>query len=99
MGRKRVMYPILVNKVEKKGRTKNELNKVIEWLTDIDEKKLKFLIESGVTYKEFMDRAKIHPNAHLITGMVSGYRVEDMGDAFIEKRELMRSQETQPSRY
>lgn len=72
------VYPHYVTKVEKKGRTVAELHQVIEWLTGFDEKKLKSLIEEKVTFKTFFERATLHPNAHLITGMICGYRIEDL---------------------
>ncbi len=76
------VYPALVNKVERKGRTKEELNQVIEWFTGFDEAKLQELIDEKVDYKTFFERAKIHPNAHLITGVICGYRVEEIGIEF-----------------
>ena len=72
------VYPHYVTKVEKKGRTVAELHQVIEWLTGFDEKKLKDLIEEQVTFKTFFERATLHPNAHLITGLICGYRIEDL---------------------
>ena len=72
------VYPHYVTKVEKKGRTVAELHQVIEWLTGFDEKKLKALIEEQVTFKTFFERATLHPNAHLITGLICGYRIEDL---------------------
>jgi len=72
------VYPHYVTKVEKKGRTVAELHQVIEWLTGFDEKKLKALIEEKVTFKTFFERATLHPNAHLITGLICGYRIEDL---------------------
>lgn len=72
------VYPHYVNKVEKKGRTKEELHQVIEWLTSYDEKKLNELIEEKVTFENFFQNAKLNPNAHLITGVICGYRIEDI---------------------
>ena len=72
------VYPHYVEKVEKKGRTKEELHQVIEWLTGFDNKKLQELIKEKVTFETFFERAKLNPNAHLITGMICGYRVEDI---------------------
>ncbi len=72
------VYPHYVTKVEKKGRTVAELHQVIEWLTGFDEKKLKDLIKEQVTFKTFFERATLHPNAHLITGLICGYRIEDL---------------------
>ena len=72
------VYPHYVNKVEKKGRTKEELHQVLEWLTGYDEKKLEQLIEEKATFKTFFQHATLHPNAHLITGVICGYRVEEI---------------------
>ena len=72
------VYPYYVKKVESKGRTVQELHKVIEWLTGFDEYKLKELIDEKVTYATFFERATINPNAHLITGVICGYRVEEI---------------------
>jgi hypothetical protein len=72
------VYPHYVTKVEKKGRTIEELHQVIEWLTGYDEKKLKKLIEEKVTFEKFFQHAKLNPNAQLITGVICGYRVEEI---------------------
>ena len=72
------VYPHYVTKVEKKGRTKEELHEVIEWLTGFDDKKLQQLIEEKVTFETFFKKAKLNPNAHLITGLICGYRVEEI---------------------
>jgi hypothetical protein len=72
------VYPLYLAKVEKKGRTKEELHQVIDWLTGYDEKKLQELIQEKVTFKNFFQHASIHPNAHLITGVICGYRVEEI---------------------
>ncbi|MFT5892107.1 MAG: hypothetical protein ACI9Y7_002216 [Dokdonia sp.] len=72
------VYPHYVTKVEKKGRTKEELHQVIEWLTGFDEKKLKELIEDKVTFEVFFQNATLHPNTTLITGVICGYRVENI---------------------
>ena len=72
------VYPHYVTKVEKKGRTKEELNQVIEWLTGYDEKKLQELIEEKATFEKFFQDATLNPNAHLITGVICGYRVEEI---------------------
>jgi hypothetical protein len=72
------VYPHYVTKVEKKGRTKAELHQVIKWLTGFDEKKLKNLIDEKVTFETFFKRAKLNPNAHLITGVICGYRIEEI---------------------
>lgn len=72
------VYPHYVNKIEKKGRTKAELHKVIEWLTGYDEEKLNQLIEEKVTFKTFFEKADLNPNAQLIKGVICGYRIEDI---------------------
>lgn len=72
------VYPLYVTKVEKKGRTKEELHQVIEWLTGFNNKKMQELIKEKVSFETFFQRAKLHPNAHLITGMICGYRIEDI---------------------
>lgn len=72
------VYPLYLAKVKKKGRTKKELHLVIEWLTGFDEKKLKGLIDKNVTFKIFFQKATVNPNARLITGVICGYRVEEI---------------------
>ncbi len=72
------VYPHYVAKVESKGRTEKELRQVIEWLTGFDEKKLKSLIDEKVTFETFFKRAKLNPNARLITGTICGYRIEEI---------------------
>ena len=72
------VYPLYLAKVEKKGRTKEELHQVIEWLTGYDDQKLKELMEGQATFETFFQQATIHPNAHLITGLICGYRVEEI---------------------
>ncbi len=73
-----IVYPLYLAKVEKKGRTKEELNQVIEWLTGFNNKKLQELINEKVTFEVFFQRAKLNPNAKLITGLICGYRVEEI---------------------
>lgn len=72
------VYPHYVTKVETKGRTIAELHQVIEWLTGFDSKKLQELIDEKVTFKTFFERATLNPNAHLITGTICGYKIEDI---------------------
>ena len=72
------VYPHYITKVESKGRTKKELHQVIEWLTGFDDKKLKKLIDEKVTFETFFKKAKLNPNAHLITGTICGYRIEEI---------------------
>jgi len=72
------VYPMYVSKVEKKGRTKEELHQVIEWLTGFNYKKQQELIKEKVTFETFFQRATLNPNAPLITGMICGYRIEEI---------------------
>lgn len=72
------VYPHYVTKVESKGRTKEELHQVIEWLTGFDDKKVQELINEKVNFETFFKRAKLNPNAHLITGVICGYRIEEI---------------------
>ena len=72
------VYPHYVTKVEKKGRTEQELKEVIQWLTGFDAAKLQELIDQKVTFKSFFEQATLHPNAELITGMICGYRIEEI---------------------
>ncbi|WP_069130932.1 DUF2200 domain-containing protein [Rhodohalobacter halophilus] len=72
------VYPHYVTKVEKKGRTKEELHQVIEWLTGFDDNKIQELIHREVTFKDFFNEAILNPNAHLITGVICGYRIEEI---------------------
>lgn len=72
------VYPHYVNKVEKKGRTKAELHQVIEWLTSFNEKDLERLILEKATFAQFFKQAKLHPNAAMITGVICGYRIEEI---------------------
>ena len=72
------VYPHYITKVERKGRTKEELNQVIEWLTGFDNEKLQKLIEDKATFETFFKHAKLNPNANLITGVICGYRIEEI---------------------
>lgn len=72
------VYPHYVTKVEKKNRTKEELHQVITWLTGFDEATIQKLIDEKVTFETFFQKATINPNAHLITGMICGYRIEEI---------------------
>lgn len=72
------VYPHYVTKVEKKGRTVEELHQVIEWLTGFTSNDLEKFIEEKITFKEFFDRATLNPNAELIKGVICGYRIEDI---------------------
>ena len=79
------VYPLYLKKVEKKGRTKEELNQVIEWLTNFDTKKLEAFIEENATFETFFQHASLNPNAHLITGVICGYRVEEIEDPLTQQ--------------
>lgn len=79
------VYPHYISKVEKKGRTKKELHDVIEWLTGFNEKDLNTLIAEKVTFSEFFERATLNPNAHLIKGVICGYRIEDITTPLTQK--------------
>ncbi|MCB9309674.1 MAG: DUF2200 domain-containing protein [Lewinellaceae bacterium] len=72
------VYPHYITKVQSKGRTIEELHQVIEWLTGFDAKKLQELIDEKVTFESFFQMAKLHPNAHLITGKICGYDIEQI---------------------
>ena len=72
------VYPHYLAKVEKKGRTAEELYQVIEWLTAKKKKRVAQLIEEKVTFEVFFQQATLHPNAHLIKGVICGYRVEEI---------------------
>jgi len=79
------VYPHYVNKVEKKGRTKEELHRVIEWLTGFNYNKLQELIDKKVTFETFFDTAELNPNAHLIKGVICGYRIEEIETPLTKK--------------
>lgn len=79
------VYPLYIAKVEKKGRTIAELNEVIKWLTGFDSKKIQTLIKENVTFEQFFKQATINPNAHLITGVICGYRVEDIDNKLTQQ--------------
>lgn len=79
------VYPHYVKKVESKGRTTEELHQVIEWLTGFDYKKLQELIEDKVTFEQFFQKATVNSNAELITGVICGYRVEEIENPLTQK--------------
>lgn len=72
------VYPHYVKKIEKKGRTEEELHQVMEWLTGFDKSQLKELIDEKVTFESFFQKAELNPNAHLIKGVICGYRIEEI---------------------
>jgi hypothetical protein len=79
------VYPLYLAKVEKKGRTREELHQVIQWLTDFDNKKLQELITENATFEIFFQQASLNPNAHLITGVICGVRVEEIEDPLTQQ--------------
>ena len=79
------VYPHYVAKVERKGRTKAELDQVIEWLTGFDETALAFHLTAGTSFEEFFADAELNPQASSITGVVCGVRVEDVEDPLMQK--------------
>ena len=72
------VYPMYLEKIEKKGRTKEELHQVIKWLTNFDHKKLQELIKENATFEIFFQHASLNPNAHLISGVICGVRLEEI---------------------
>lgn len=79
------VYPHYVKKVETKGRTESELHEIIKWLTGFDKKTLEKMIKDEVTFSDFFKKAKINPKAKLITGVICGYRVEEIDDPLMKK--------------
>ncbi len=79
------VYPLYLAKVEKKGRTEEELLLVIEWLTGFNSKKLQELIKENATFETFFQHASLNSNAHLITGVICGYRVEEIGNPLTQQ--------------
>jgi len=79
------VYPMYLAKVEKKGRTKEELHQVLEWLTRYNDEKVQDLIEKKVTFETFFQKASLNPNVRLITGVICGYRVEEIEDPLTQQ--------------
>ncbi|MEZ6098495.1 MAG: DUF2200 domain-containing protein [Pirellulaceae bacterium] len=79
------VYPHYLAKVEKKGRTKEELHQVIRWLTGFDDRKLQKHIKDQSTFEEFFQHATVNPNARLITGVICGYRVEEIENVLTQQ--------------
>lgn len=79
------VYPLYLAKVKRKDRSQEELNQVIEWLTGYDEKKRQELIDDKVTFEKFFQHAALNPNAKLITGVICGYRVEEIGNPLTQQ--------------
>ena len=79
------VYPHYLAKAEKKGRSKAELHQVIQWLTGYDEPTLQKHIEDKSTFEQFFEQAEINPSAYLITGVICGYRIEDIENPLTQK--------------
>ena len=83
------VYPHYVTKVEKKGRTEADLLKVLEWLTGFDQARLQQLIDEKATFRTMFEQATLHPNVHLIKGLICGYRVEDITNPLTQQVRYM----------
>ena len=79
------VYPHYLAKVEKKGRTRDELDQVIQWLTGYDSQALTAHLDEGTTFSDFFTEASLNPDASLVTGVVCGVRVEDVEDPLMQK--------------
>lgn len=79
------VYPHYVNKIIKKGRTIQELHEVINWLTGFDDMAIQAQIERGNSFEVFFEQAVLNPNAKLITGVICGYRVEEINNSLTRK--------------
>jgi hypothetical protein len=79
------VYPLYVAKAERKGRSREEVDQIIEWLTGFDEAQLARHLADGTTFEEFFADARLNPSASLITGVVCGVRVQDIEDPLMQK--------------
>lgn len=79
------VYPHYISKIERKGRSKEELHQVIKWLTGFDEKKINSLIAEKASFETFFAQANLHPNAVQITGLICGYRIEEIENPLTQK--------------
>jgi hypothetical protein len=79
------VYPHYINKAERKGRTKAEVDEIIQWLTGYDSKALQKILDDKTNYETFFAEAKLHPNASKITGVICGYRIENIEDPLMQK--------------
>jgi hypothetical protein len=79
------VYPLYVTKVEKKGRTNDELDQVIEWLTGYDDSALRHHLDEGTTFEGFFADADLNPNASKITGVICGVRVQEIEDPLMQR--------------
>jgi hypothetical protein len=83
------VYPLYVQKVEKKGRTRRELDTVLTWLTGYSKPELQKIMKQGITLEQFFADARLNRNASLITGTICGYRVEEIADPLMRKIRYM----------
>ncbi len=83
------VYPHYVTKVEKKGRTKEELHQVIEWLTGFDESALKQMIDEKTNFETFFQKASLNPHADLVKGVICGYRIEELENPTTKQCRMM----------
>lgn len=83
------IYALYLTKVERKGRSQDELNEVLTWLTGFNREQLKARIKNGVNLRQFFDAAEIHPNAPLITGKICGVQIEQIEDPLMQKIRYM----------
>lgn len=79
------VYPLYLQKIEKKGRTEDELLVVMSWLTGYSQKELQRLVKSKITFIDFFASATLHPNAKLIKGVICGYRVEEITNVLTQQ--------------
>jgi hypothetical protein len=79
------VYPLYITKIQRKGRTVDELQQVIEWLTGFNQQKLQELIEEKVSFETFFERAKLNPNAELIKEIICGYKIEEIENPLTKK--------------
>jgi hypothetical protein len=79
------VYMLYLAKIEKNGRTKEELHQVIAWLTCFDDQKLQQLVQENANFEQFFQQATLNPNAKLITGVICGYRVEEIEDPLTQR--------------
>lgn len=80
-----VVYPLYLAKAQKKGRTKEEVDQIICWLTGFNEIELEKIKTENVNFEQFFQLSNLNPNAHLITGIICGYRVEEIENPLIQK--------------
>lgn len=80
------VYPLYIQKAEKKGRTKQEVDEIITWLTGYDSQQLEEVLESAIDFETFFARApRLNPNAELITGVICGVRIQEIEDPLMKK--------------